>query len=119
MAGDRLLGFVRPFSCPARVPFGAPVGSVATFAASLAVETGAVVLKGTTAGGRGLFLYEEAGEGDSLVAARREPHHFAHIGADVRFPGEVGPFFIVVDVTHRVGQRVLLWIPVIVRKALV
>ena len=113
------MGITGPFPCPAQVSFGAPVGAAATFAASSAVETGAVVLKGTTARGCGLSQHKEAGEGDSLVAARREPHHFAHVGADVRFPGEVGPFIVIVDVAHRVGQRVLLWIPVIVWKPLV
>ena len=95
------------------------MGSVASFAASLAVRTEAVVPKGTTAEGGGLLLYKEGGEGDGLMAARREPHHFAHIGADVRFPGKVGPFIVIIDVTHRVGQRVLLRIPIIVWKPLV
>ena len=95
------------------------MGSVASFAASLAVRTEAVVPKGTTAEGRGLLLYKEGGEGDGLMAAGREPHHFTHIGADMRFPGEVGPFIVIIDVTHRAGQRVLLWIPIVVWKPLV
>ena len=104
---------------PPRVSFRPPMGAAAALAAPPAVEAWAVALKGTDAWDCGLPLHKEAGESNSLMAARREPHHLAHVGADVRLPGTVGPFVSMVDMTHRVGQCVLLWVPIDIRKALV
>ena len=75
--------------------------------------------EGATSRRGGVPLKKEAGESDSFVTTGREANHLAHVGADVRLPGQVGLFARAVDVAGRVGQRVLPGVPVDVWESLV
>ena len=49
------------------------------------------------------------------MTSRRETHYLAQVSADVRLPGKVGTFISMIDVQDRVGQGLLLRVPIIVR----
>ena len=51
------------------------------------------------------------------MTSRREAHDLAQVSADVCLPGKVGTFVSMIDVQDRVGQGLLLRVPVIVMKA--
>ena len=119
LAGRTLLVSAGPLLGPPRAAFSNIVRTTVALAASPAGTVGAVVQKGAAARSGGLPLNKEAGKSDSFVATRREPDHLAHVGADVRLPGKVGLFVCAVDVANRIGQCILPWVPVDIRKSLV